>query len=501
MILFGDNLADGSNLVYDICVIGSGISALSLVHALTVRRRGSPLRIVLLEGGRTPPIYPPLSEEQTSISRIHHELSSDVQHLYKGHVKGWIAESMPDYLTESRLRGIGGSSWVWSGWWLPLECRDLSYQLERPDTAWPISMEELHQYYLRAHDLAGLGRFKYDDVSYWTSQGATPIGGSDLRVRMLILKRVNFWHLLEDEIRNSKHTDICLNANVTGLEFSRRSTKVELASVVATTIEKAEPARNIRVSARVFVLAAGAIESTRILLNAGLGSSSNQLGLNFVEHPYLWTAARFQISANDSIRRFYFSERPIPTGNSVYTLPILVPTVSFLDQHRTGSFRLLLGGTQDTPGTINMCWEQFPCSENRISLACDQAPDIFGLPKVKLESYLNEMDFLTVQHGLEAAQATLERLGWGRRFILPNRISPTIPSDRLGHVTPGNHPMGITKMSDSPESGVVNQHLCLHESNNCYVLSTGVFPSGGYANPVLTLVALSARLANHLESL
>lgn len=53
-------------------------------------------------------------------------------------------------------------------------------------------------------------------------------------------------------------------------------------------------------------------------------------------------------------------------------------------------------------------------------------------------------------------------------------------------------------MSADPATGVVDEHLRVHGLENLYVASTSVFPTGGFANPTLSLVALAARLAEDL---
>jgi choline dehydrogenase-like flavoprotein len=60
------------------------------------------------------------------------------------------------------------------------------------------------------------------------------------------------------------------------------------------------------------------------------------------------------------------------------------------------------------------------------------------------------------------------------------------------------HPMGTTRMSSSPADGVVDANLRLHAIDNLYVAGSSVFPTGGHANPTLTVVALALRLAGHL---
>ena len=54
-------------------------------------------------------------------------------------------------------------------------------------------------------------------------------------------------------------------------------------------------------------------------------------------------------------------------------------------------------------------------------------------------------------------------------------------------------------MSDDPRSGVVDADCKLHGLENLYVAGSAVFPTSGYANPKLTIVALALRLADHLR--
>jgi len=56
-------------------------------------------------------------------------------------------------------------------------------------------------------------------------------------------------------------------------------------------------------------------------------------------------------------------------------------------------------------------------------------------------------------------------------------------------------------MSADPSFGVVNANLQAHEVSNLFVLGSSVFPTFGFANPTLTIVALSLRLAEHLAGM
>jgi choline dehydrogenase-like flavoprotein len=63
---------------------------------------------------------------------------------------------------------------------------------------------------------------------------------------------------------------------------------------------------------------------------------------------------------------------------------------------------------------------------------------------------------------------------------------------------PHFHHMGTTRMASDPASGVVDADCRVHGVENLYVAGSSVFPTGGNANPTLTIIALALRLADHL---
>lgn len=58
--------------------------------------------------------------------------------------------------------------------------------------------------------------------------------------------------------------------------------------------------------------------------------------------------------------------------------------------------------------------------------------------------------------------------------------------------------MGGTRMSNTKSSGVVDPNLRSWDVSNLFIVGSSVFPSGGHANPTLTIVQLAARLADYL---
>ena len=59
--------------------------------------------------------------------------------------------------------------------------------------------------------------------------------------------------------------------------------------------------------------------------------------------------------------------------------------------------------------------------------------------------------------------------------------------------------MGTTRMHNDPRKGVVDRNCKIHGIANLFVAGPSVFPTCGYANPVLTTVALATRLGDHVK--
>jgi choline dehydrogenase-like flavoprotein len=63
----------------------------------------------------------------------------------------------------------------------------------------------------------------------------------------------------------------------------------------------------------------------------------------------------------------------------------------------------------------------------------------------------------------------------------------------------GYHHMGTTRMSNDTKKGVVDINCKVYGTSNLFIAGPSVFPTGGYANPVLTIIALTLRLSEHLQ--
>ena len=80
-------------------------------------------------------------------------------------------------------------------------------------------------------------------------------------------------------------------------------------------------------------------------------------------------------------------------------------------------------------------------------------------------------------------------------LLSPDATPATFP----GHEN--YHHSGTTRMSDDPAQGVVDRNCRVHSVANLYVCGSSLFPTIGAVNPTLTVVALTLRLADHLEKI
>jgi choline dehydrogenase-like flavoprotein len=62
------------------------------------------------------------------------------------------------------------------------------------------------------------------------------------------------------------------------------------------------------------------------------------------------------------------------------------------------------------------------------------------------------------------------------------------------------HIMGTARMGNDPAASVVDRNLCAHGHLNLFIVGASVFPTGGTANPTLTIAALALRAADAVLS-
>jgi len=142
--------------------------------------------------------------------------------------------------------------------------------------------------------------------------------------------------------------------------------------------------------------------------------------------------------------------------------------------------------------------EQAPNRESRLQLS--ECRDEFGVPRIAPRVRLSEVDYRTVKvfyRQLDLALRT-ERLG---RLEYDEAELDAYLGQLTTNFNSCAHHVGTTRMSADPARGVVNSDCRVHCVGNLYVAGSSVFPTSGHANPTLTLLALTLRLADHVSGL
>jgi choline dehydrogenase-like flavoprotein len=138
--------------------------------------------------------------------------------------------------------------------------------------------------------------------------------------------------------------------------------------------------------------------------------------------------------------------------------------------------------------------EQEPNPESRIELGPER--DVLGVPKATVSWRLTDRDRRTVVDFAGLVGEQLRRLG----AVGPTRPEWLVEPQGWSELLRGGpHHSGTTRMSDSPATGVVDRNSRVHGVDNLYVVGPAVFPTGGYANPMYTTVALALRAADELR--
>lgn len=511
----------------DVCVIGAGVAGQTVARRLAKNGRSA----LLVESGGL-------------------DFDKDVQALAAGPNLGFEYYE----LEHSRLRLYGGTTAIWGGRCVALDPIDFVRRDWVAHSGWPVSYDELDPYVdeaFRALELirprgrasVGAPEAGFDpetlDTPLWAfdEQGERFTGIGDLA---------------------SPKIEIVLNATLTELNVAESG---EVTSALFRSLSGAA----MRVTAKSFVLAAGGVETPRLLLAAapnrakGLGNERDLVGRFFMEHPH---ARGGEILPNEETpedyaailemmprairhkgRRFTPALRPSEAAQE--RLGILNSALSFGVRRHEGrtveAHSRLIGGLKhglpakrrfrqlyhggksvvnrllDRAGVERiarrlarrrdelglyavMRAEQAPNPDSRVLLTGET--DALGMRRAALDWRFSAIDRETVGGVMGLLDGELKRLGLGR--VEPSdwtsdpatdwRIDPLISSHHIG----GYHHIGTTRMGATPAEGVCDANCRVFGSPNLHIAGSSLFPTAGWANPTISIMALAMRLGDHL---
>ena len=548
MLVDARSLTENTIIETDVCIVGAGTAGITLAREFIGQKFG----VCLLESGGLKP-------------------DQETQALYRGENIGHPYFS----LDTARTRCLGGSTTRWQieignncfgARMRPLDAIDFEERDWLPYSGWPFRKSHLDPFYERAQAICRIESPSFSLQDWDEIAKAKRLSFQGDQIKTVIFKFGGRNPFLEDyvqEITRATNITTYLYANVINIETDQAAQTVKRLRIACLTGSK------FWVSAKIVILAAGAIEIPRILLlsnqsqKAGLGNQNDLVGRFFMEHlhfnlgflvpsdpnifqltslyntihPVNGTAIRGKLSLSEDVLRrkkllnhvaqldpmimlysslgdlFY----PNISSDSVKSLKAIRSAIfrgaklnnpgyhlknvtTGLDEVIITIFRAI---KRRVVGTFNKkriklfslenMSEQVPNSDSRITLSPDK--DNLGMNRVRLDWRLSPIDIESALKTLQIFDQEFQSADLGRLYL---RLQDDTPPMSIGG---GWHHMGTTRMHVDPKKGVVDENSRLHGMLNLFVAGPSVFPTGGYANPSLTIVALAVRLADHIKKI
>ena len=141
-------------------------------------------------------------------------------------------------------------------------------------------------------------------------------------------------------------------------------------------------------------------------------------------------------------------------------------------------------------------FEQAPNPDSRVTLG--EKRDALGQRQVCINWQLTDLDRHTYATAAQLFADRLARVSGGTVALVDWLQAGSTAPPRICSTA---HHIGTTRMAADPRHGVVDAHAQVHGIDNLHIAGSSVFPTGGWAFPTLTIVALSLRLADRLHGL
>lgn len=241
------------------------------------------------------------------------------------------------------------------------------------------------------------------------------------------------------------------------------------------------------------VAAAGAIASTKLLLDSacadfpsGLGDTQGILGRYLYDHAHDW----YPIELNQPLSRL---SHPICLTRAPYneSEPLRAAQYTFGSGDSTKLEKALaLLPTKTQRFGVNTFGSLVPLERNRVNLD-PMAKDEFGLSKLRIDIRFDDGVAQTLAAARERLLAILDAAGLHATILY--ELPEPVPGASV-------HYGGTVRMHRSPQYGMLNEWNRLHAVANVAVVDASSFTTGVEKNPTPTVMALAARAADRLAA-
>lgn len=512
------------NETFDVLIIGSGHAGGMAAKILTEKG----IRCLLLNAGpivdvarnaQKKPAYELPYRGFRPPGRVEHVSQADE---FDANV--WVDEQEVPYTFDAakpynwvRVRLFGGRSLFWSRQSFRLS--DYEFKGKSHDgfgEDWPISHADLAPYYSRVEKIfqvAGAmdgpeqmpnGNFVLDDDAWSQSMQRFAAAGKPFNISVCKQRRA----LGRDGLASS------VNLLLPDAEKTGKLTSLANAVVRSLTVDKDTglpdgcffvdrlSRREMHVKARVVVLAAGTLESTRLLLNSKLGNSSGLVGHYLMDQVYgpgvtcsvsearNGKATKDLMGGGAIVPRF----RNIGTKSDKFLRGYALNVTSSIGPIAPRNFALygaeLQRRLEEYHGSalyMTMMGEVLGRYENHVRINKEKE-DAWGIPVLHIDTRYTDNEYNMANDAMEVGCAVAEAAGFE---VLSKNKMPNPPGYSI-------HEVGTCRMGDDPKRSVLNKWCQSHDHKNLFVVDGASFTSAGWQNPTMTILALSMRASEYL---
>jgi choline dehydrogenase-like flavoprotein len=415
-----------------------------------------------------------------------------------------------------RVRSVGGRSPFWGR----QSFRHSDYEFKSKDhdgfgENWPISYKDLEPFYGRVEEIFRVtgstehlpqypdGKF-IEDSAPWSGamqrfvnagkkHGVPVTKPRSAQGRDGLAASLNL--LLPDAVQTGKLTTIP-NAIVRQITVDKNT---GLADGVLFVDRHSH--REMTLKARVIIVAAGTLETTKLLMASEICNSSGALGHYLADQIYGAGIICSVPEARDGkshgitgggalIPRFRNLETKCDGFLRGYAVNVSCSNGPFDSRslpYYGAELDTKLASYNGSSFSTNIMGETLGHYENHVSLN-KQVLDAWGMPTLNISTKYTSNETNMTKDYIDTMAAMATDAGFE---ILVKNYEFNPPGFSI-------HEQGTARMSADPKKGVVNEWNQTHDLKNVFITDASVFVSAGWQNPTITMCALAMRASEHL---